>query len=85
MIFHIERASDRCQYSEYPPIKNAVPFHYSYTMGKSTYEKDGWTIEIKDLNHLLKLESKEGCDFIISSKNRESRLPYIEIYDAYRE
>ncbi len=61
----------------------------NHTINKDGYiqrthknKQEGWFIEIKSLEDLMKFKDAMGCEIIVSKK---SLINKIEIYDGYRE
>ena len=48
-------------------------------------KKECWVVEINTLEDLLDLQQEVDDELIIDSKGPCDNLPYIEIYDGYRE
>ena len=51
---------------------------------KRDFDAQAWFIEINSLEELLALIANEG-DIVVGYSNMNSDIPYIEIYDDYRE
>lgn len=99
MIFEIRRTSGPCHFREdVKPCEGAyiqeyIGHKYTHVYDKETgkfirEEKDDvqlkrWVIQVDDLSDLCKLFDTEKQELIVAFP--KGMLPYIEIYDDYRE
>ena len=74
MLFRISRTSET-----EPPCKGTIKGNEDF------WGQNIWTIEINSIEELHELSKTEGKEIIIGEADDCEKIPYLEIYDTWRE